>query len=239
MQVKAVLFDLFDTLLLLKENEAFYKPSLKRLHEFLSKNGVNIAFEDFEKVYFEIRDKLYSESRECLEEPHFNVRIIQTLQRFGYNFDVSNPIVTGATEAFSEEFMKYVSLDEESVEVLKKLHGKYKLGLISNLAIPECAWKLLEKFDLKKYFDVIVISGDINRRKPSPEIFKKALKSIGVKASNAIFVGDMIELDVVGPKKVGMKTVLIQRRPIEKNVNVKPDKVITCLNELLDSLEDC
>ena len=47
MQVKAVLFDLFDTLLLLERQEAYYLPSLRRLHEFLVKKGVNVSFEDF------------------------------------------------------------------------------------------------------------------------------------------------------------------------------------------------
>ena len=234
-----MLFDLFDTLLLLESQETYYPPSLRKLHEFLVENGVNVPFEDFSKVYFEVRDKFYSESRESLEEPHFNVRVSQTLHRFGYDFDVSDPVVVGATMAFAEEFMRYVSLDKDALDVLEKLHGKYKLGLISNFAIPECGWKLLDKFGLKRFFDVAVISGEINQRKPSPEIFQRALKALGVKASMAIFVGDMLDLDVMGPKKVGMKTVLINRRPVEENADAKPDKVITRLRELLAVLKDC
>lgn len=234
-----MLFDLFDTLLLLESQEAYYPPSLRKLYAFLVENGVNVPFEDFSKVYFEVRDKFYSESRESLEEPHFNVRVSQTLHRFGYDFDVSDPVVVGATMAFADEFMRYVSLDKDALDVLEKLYGKYKLGLISNFAIPECGWKLLDKFGLKRFFDVAMISGEINQRKPSPEIFQRALKALGVKASMAIFVGDMLDLDVMGPKKVGMKTVLINRRPVEENANAKPDKVITRLSELLAVLEDC
>jgi len=239
MQVEAVLFDLFDTLLLLEKPEAYYPPSLRRLYDFLVKNGINVSFEDFNRVYFEVRDKFYSESRESLEEPHFNLRVSQTLQRLGYNFDVSDSVIVGATMAFADQFMRYVSLDTDALDVLQKLHGKYKLGLVSNFAIPECGWKLLEKFDLKRFFDVVIISGEINRRKPSAEIFERALKTLGVKASRAVFVGDMLDLDVMGPKKVGMKTVLIKRRCMEENANVKPDKVITRLSDLLVVLENC
>ena len=234
-----MLFDLFDTLLLLESQEAYYLPSLRKLSGFLVENGVNVPFEDFGKVYFEVRDKFYSESRESLEEPHFNVRVSQTLHRFGYDFDVSDPVVVGATMAFADEFMRYVSLDKDALDVLEKLHGKYKLGLISNFAIPECGWKLLDKFGLKRFFDVAMISGEINQRKPSPGIFQRALKALGVKASMAVFVGDMLDLDVMGPKKVGMKTVLVNRRPVEENADAKPDKVITRLRELLAVLEDC
>jgi len=123
-RVKAVLFDLFDTLLLLESDEVYYAPSLRRLCDFLIKNGVNVPFEDFRRVYFEVREKVYSESRKSLEEPHFNVRVSQTLQRLGYSFDVSDPVVVGATMAFADEFMRYVSLDTDALDVLQKLHGK-------------------------------------------------------------------------------------------------------------------
>jgi HAD superfamily hydrolase (TIGR01549 family) len=239
MEVEAVLFDLFDTLLLLESQEVYYEPSLRKLHEFLVKNGVNVSFEDFSRVYFEVRDEFYSESRKSLEEPHFNVRVSQTLNRFDYDFDDSDSVVVGATMAFADEFMRYVSLDEDALDVLEKLHGKYKLGLISNFAIPECGWKLLDKFRLKRFFDVIVISGEVNQRKPSSEIFHRALETLGVKASKAVFVGDMLDLDVIGPKKVGMKTVFIERRPIKHDVDVNPDYVIKGLNELLAVLADC
>lgn len=238
MRVEAVLFDMFDTLLLLESDDAFYPPSLRRLHEFLVKNGVNVPFEGFRGVYFEVREKLYSETQKTLEEPHFNVRVSQTLQRLGYKFDVSDHVVVGATEAFADEFVHYVSLDTDALHVLQKLHGKYKLGLISNFAIPECGWKLLEKFGLKGFFDVVIISGEVNKRKPSPEIFRNALKVLDVEASRAVFVGDMLDLDVMGPKSVGMKTVFIKRRPAIGNADVMPDRVITRLRGLLDVLED-
>ena len=234
-----MLFDLFDTLLLLESQDAYYEPSLRKLYEFLVKNGVNVPFEDFSRVYFEVRDEFYSESRKSLEEPHFNVRVSQTLNRFDYDFDVSNQVVVGATMAFADEFMHYVSLDTDALGVLEKLQGKYKLGLVSNFAIPECGWKLLDKFGLKRFFDVVVISGEVNQRKPSSEIFQRALKALGVKASRAVFVGDMLDLDVMGPKKVGMKTVFIKRRPLKHDVDVKPDYVIKGLNELLAVLADC
>jgi HAD superfamily hydrolase (TIGR01509 family) len=239
MRVEAVLFDLFDTLLLLEKGAAYYEPSLRRLHEFLVKNNVSVSFEDFRRVYFEVRDRIYGEIEKSLEEPHFNVRVSRVLQRLGYNLDVSNPIVVGGTSVFADEFMRYVRLDEDALDVLLKLRGKYKLGLISNFAIPECLWRLLDKFGLRKFFDVILVSAEINKRKPSPEIFERALKDLGVDASKAVFVGDMPGLDVKGAKNVGIRAILIERRPIEGSVDVKPDTVIRSLRELLAILEDC
>jgi HAD superfamily hydrolase (TIGR01549 family) len=239
MPVEAVLFDLFDTLLLLESDEVYYEPCLRKMHTFLAKNGVDVPFDIFNHTYFAVRDKFYSESRESLEEPHFNVRVSQTLRKLGYNFDVFDPVVVGATTAFAEEFTRYVRLDNDAIGVLQKLRGRYKLGLVSNFGIPECGKELLEKFGLKEYLDVVVISGEVNRRKPSPEIFEKALRALRVPASKAVFVGDMIELDVKGPKSVGIRAILIERRPMEKDVSVRPDEVIKNLAELPAILESC
>ncbi|MGC9094934.1 MAG: HAD family hydrolase [Candidatus Bathyarchaeia archaeon] len=251
MRVNAVLFDLFDTLLLVNGGDAFYEPALQKLHNFLVENGVKVTFEEFKRLYFDVRDSLYLETAETLDEPHFNVRLLRTLKRLGYNFEVSNPIIIGGTKTFGEEFMRHVSLDEDAVDVLQKLYGKYKLGIVSNLSIPECAWQLLEKFDLKKYFDVIVLSGDVNRRKPSPEIFQKALKALNIKASETIFIGDTLSIDIKGAKNIGINAILIKRKTSltdspksliwspKEETQIKPDKIITSLKELLALLEDC
>jgi len=239
MNVEAVLFDLFDTLLLLESDEVYYQPCLSKMHQFLTKNGVSVSFDDFNRVYFDVRDRFYSESRESLEEPHFNVRVSQTLQSLGYDFDASNPIVVGATMAFADEFMRYVSLDKDAIDVLRKLHERYKIGLVSNFGIPECGRKLLKIYALEKFFDFIVISGEVNQRKPSPKIFERALKALDVNASRAVFVGDMLDLDIMGPKTVGMKTILIERKPMNKDVSTKPDRVIKNLSELITVLDNC
>jgi putative hydrolase of the HAD superfamily len=238
MRVKAVLFDLFDTLLMIGSDEVYYEPSLRKMHALLKKKSVKASFEDFSRGYFEVRDGIYSETRKTLDEPHFNVRIMQTLQKLGYDFDVSDPVVVGATMAFADEFMRYVSVDSDAVNVLQALKEKYKLGLVSNFGIPECGRKLLDNFGLRKFFDIVIISAEVNQRKPNPEIFKKALRDLNVNASDAVFVGDMPELDVKGPKTVGIKTILIERKPTDAEVSIKPDRVIRSLTELLAILED-
>ncbi|MEM1589655.1 MAG: HAD family hydrolase [Candidatus Bathyarchaeia archaeon] len=245
MKVQAVLFDLFDTLLLIEGGNACYTPCLRKLHSFLVENGVNVPFEDFMRVYFEVRDHLYMETSRNLEEPHFRVRVWQTLKRLGYNCDPVDPIVNGATDAFAEEFSNYIKVDKEAATALEKLYGKYKLGIVSNFALPECARRLLEKFQLKDFFDAIVISAEINKRKPSPEIFQKALTTIGTEPSKAVFVGDTPDVDIEGAKKVGMKTILVVRKtsavdwPTQPTRKAEPDKIIKSLKELPKIVEDC
>jgi HAD superfamily hydrolase (TIGR01662 family) len=239
MQVRAILFDMFDTLMLIERDHAFYSPSLKRAYDFLAENGVDVAFDVFEKAYIESRDALYVEADAKLEEPHFNVRIANALKKIGYNYNVSSGVVAGATNAFCESFMNYVRIDENTKNVLEKLHGRYKLGIVSNFAIPECVVKLLEKEGLERFFDVVIVSGAVNKRKPSPEIFKKALEEMGVNAKETVFVGDTIDADIEGPKNVGMKTIFIERRIQKTAETACPTQIIKTLADLLPALEKC
>jgi len=239
MLIKAVLFDMFDTLMLIEHEHAFYHPSLRRAHEFLVQNGVDVSFEAFKDAYVRARDALYAEADARMGEPHFNLRVANALRSLGFDFGVSSGVVCGATFAFCEEFMRYVRVDENAEVVLRELHGKYKLGIVSNFAIPECVFRLLERHGLDVFFDAVVVSGAVNKRKPNPEIFMKALEKLGVKAEEAVFVGDTVDADVQGAKSVGMKTVFIERRRQEEVEEACPDQTIKSLSELAVALERC
>ncbi len=238
MPIKAVLFDMFDTLMLIEKNHAFYSVSMKRTHSFLVKNGVNVEFRVFRDAYIKARDDLYVKADAKLEEPHFNCRIANALESLGY-IDIESKIVAGATNEFCGGFMEYVRIDDHAKNVLEKLHGKYKLGIVSNFAIPECVEKLLEEHGLDKFFDMVLVSGSVNKRKPSPEIFQKALKKLGVSAENTVFVGDTVDADVVGAKAAGMKSIFIERRVQEEAKLACPNQTIKTLSELLDAIKKC
>jgi HAD superfamily hydrolase (TIGR01662 family) len=239
MPIQAVLFDMFDTLMIIEKNHAFYSPSLKSAHQVLVNNGVDVKYAAFRDAYTKARDELYVKADMRLEEPHFNMRIANALEHLGYSFDANNKVVAEATNAFCEGFMEYVRIDENAKSALEKLRGRYTLGIVSNFAIPECVDKLLVKHGLDKLFDVVVVSAAVNKRKPSPEIFQKALDKIGVTAENAVFVGDTADADIMGAKAAGMKTIFIERRLQKEAEQACPDRIIKSLNELTEAIESC
>jgi len=239
MPIQAVLFDMFDTLMLIEKNHEFYTPSMKSAHQVLVDKGVKVNFPVFRNAYIKARNALYMEADARLEEPHFNMRIAKALESLGYCYDANSQVVAGATNAFCEGFMKYVRIDDHAESTLKKLHRKYKLGIVSNFAIPECVDTLLEKHGLDKLFDSVVVSGAVNKRKPSPEIFQKALEEIGVSAENAVFVGDTVDADVIGAKAAGMKVIFIERRVQKDAEQACPNQTIKSLSELLEAINNC
>lgn len=237
--IEAALFDLFDTLLLIERgDEDITEKCMKNVYAFLSRNGIDVSYETFRKSYSEARKQIYERTGAELEEPHFTIRVSKALRNLGYNYDEKSRLAKGAADAYIEELSRYVHPDENAIPVLKKLreHG-YKIGVVSNFSIPEGARWLIAKHGLEKLLDTIIISGEINRRKPSPEIFFKALSNLRVDATRAVFIGDTPDTDIEGAKKVGMKTILIKRGDTNlENTKSKPDFTIRNLKEILEIL---
>jgi HAD superfamily hydrolase (TIGR01549 family) len=232
MAIKAVLFDLFDTLLIIKKNHDFYSPSLTRMYKFLNQNGIDVSLEKFQEAHAKARDQLYAKADLNLEEPHFKVRLALTLKLLGYNCDASSPLLAAACAEWCQEFLKFVDPDKDAEPLLRSLCDRYKLGIVSNYAIPECADTLLAKYGLTNLFGTVIVSGAVNKRKPSPKIFKRALNELGVSAGEAVFVGDTLDADVEGGKSAGMKAIYIKRRDERPVETVVPDFTVTSLAEI-------
>jgi putative hydrolase of the HAD superfamily len=237
MCIKAVFLDFGDTLVSFDQFD--YDACLEELHRSLLRNGVTLPYEDFKKSYFEVRDRIYRETEDSLEELSFCFRVSETLKQFGYSLDPEDHLITGAVEAFMRLLIESVTMDVRVPSVLQELQRKYKLGLVSNFPHPPTIIQLLKRFTLSKFFDAIVVSGDAGWRKPSPKIFVRALDALRVAPPEAVFVGDALYHDIQGAKKMGMKTVLVKKRSAEEGVNKgTPDKIIHRIDELPQALSD-
>lgn len=62
---------------------------------------------------------------------------------------------------------------------------------------------------LRDYFDVVIDSSIAGVEKPDPRIFIAALESLGIAASDALYVGDVHEVDVVGAHAAGLAAALV------------------------------
>lgn len=87
---------------------------------------------------------------------------------------------------------------------------------------------------LEPYLEFVVSSKEVGATKPDPAIFLAALERAKVNASEAIYVGDQYETDVVGPRRVGIRPILIDRYDLLPEVSDCPR--IHTLSELLEHL---
>ena len=129
----------------------------------------------------------------------------------------------------------YEELYPDTMECLRILKKKYKLGIIAN-QIPG-AEKRLEEMGIRRYFDVIVSSAEEGFAKPDPRIFNIALIRAGCTPEQAVMIGDRIDNDIVPAKQMGMKTVWI-RQGVGRYWNIQGDSEtpgyeVNSLSELL------
>lgn len=67
-------------------------------------------------------------------------------------------------------------------------------------------WMRIVGLGLQHYFDDVVTFDDTGQRKPGPKPFLKALEVLQVKPGEVLMIGDWADRDIVGAKKVGMRT---------------------------------
>jgi 4-nitrophenyl phosphatase len=76
--------------------------------------------------------------------------------------------------------------------------------------------------------------------KPSPRMFRLALRLTNEKPRNAVMVGDQIETDMLGAQRAGVHTILtltgVETRETVVCSNAKPDMVIENVDTLLELL---
>ena len=112
-------------------------------------------------------------------------------------------------------------LFDDVLLVLKTLkERKLILGLLTNLdkdMNPIC-----RELGLEPYLDLVVTSREVGVDKPEPPLILAVLQWVGVRASEAVHVGDQQKLDVIGARGAGIVPILIDRYDLYSEVSGCP-----------------
>jgi len=90
--------------------------------------------------------------------------------------------------------------------LLRQLHGRYRLAVLSNTADPYLDRLLTEELGLHGLFDVIVSSAAEGMAKPEEAIYRLALERLGVRPEETLFIDDM-ERNTQAAAALGMQTI--------------------------------
>ncbi len=96
----------------------------------------------------------------------------------------------------------------------------YTLGLITNSDKPVShLLKCLTKYNIRQYFNGAIVTASMNKMKEKPDtiMFKKALNMDGVLPANALMVGNKCDVDIIGAKRAGLHTALLDRMHSSKS----------------------
>jgi HAD superfamily hydrolase (TIGR01549 family) len=125
-------------------------------------------------------------------------------------------------------------LRQDANNTLESLKNKQlKIGLVTNDGVKATS-HALSKFNLSRFFDVVVTRDDVQRLKPRPDGIINALNLIGVPRSDAIFIGDS-SIDIMAAKEAGIQAVAIAggAQPLERLKEFSPHYSVRSLSDLL------
>jgi putative hydrolase of the HAD superfamily len=93
------------------------------------------------------------------------------------------------------------AVNEGVLEMIRKLHGHYRLAVLSNNPPGLSLW--LADWGMLHLFDVVFCSGDEGFVKPDPEAFEIILRRLGARPEEAVFIDDTIE-NVQAARSLGL-----------------------------------
>jgi putative hydrolase of the HAD superfamily len=177
-KIKAVIFDLDDTLLDRYKTFDLYCDYL--IDTFFPKNifdkeSIKSIIKNFDKNGYEDRNIFYK-------------KIVET-------WNLKN-IINELEKSWFEEFDKFSTPEYKLIEILDYLNKEYKLAIITN-GSSIMQNKKIDALGIRKYFSEIIISNDVGIKKPNKEIFLLGCNRLNIIPSEVVYVGDNFDIRLV------------------------------------------
>jgi len=200
-------------------------------------SGLKIPFNDsFHKIYYDINREIWARfERKEIEQKNLSV------QRFGMFFDAIN--VQSNPQKASKLYLEYLSqghqLLDGAEQLIKELHGKYKLLLITN-GLKSVQRPRFSESSITPYFKEIIISEEVGSAKPHTEIFDITFDKIGnPEKESVLIIGDNLGSDILGGQNYGIDTCWYNPKNYESQDGINPTfeiKNFTNLTSILNKL---
>jgi putative hydrolase of the HAD superfamily len=198
--INAVIFDLDDTLLDRSKTFSLY---CKYLIDNIFKNKISSNEEENIILMLRDMDRNGYENRTV-----FYNKIINT-----WNLEYT---AEELEKTWFEQFDKYSVPEDKLIETLEYLYDKYKLAIITN-GSSYMQNKKIDKLGIRKYFKEIIISNDVGIKKPEKAIFVLCCNRLNVDPSEALYIGDNYEIDIIGAIEAGLNAIWINKFNLKNN----------------------
>ena len=204
---KALIFDFIGTLTNVKDYSM--EVSKRKLCKAIIAGGFNAEETSFLEAYSRAHEKYRVIRYQELVEVTNAVWISEALNNLGLRTSPDDVRIKTALNIFFEDYVKSFELRPCAWELLKRASTDFKLGLISNFTYAPVIYVALRRLAINKFLNAVLVSADVGWRKPNKRIFEEALKRLGVKPEETVYVGDSPLEDIQGAKVLGMKTVFV------------------------------
>ena len=228
--LKHVFFDLDNTLWNHRENSIITLKEMFGEHKI--EEEFNIDFEEWHNVFYDINELLWADLRDAkitkedlkkrrFKEPFAHFKIDQ--EEFFSIFD--NQYLARMTDK--------TIVVEGAEELLKYLHPKYSLHIITN-GFVEVSEHKVNNSTLNGFFETLTCADEIGVRKPDPKLFDLALEKANAKKEESIFIGDDWIADIVGANRYGMQSIYFDS--LKEGQTMENVPVVTSLLDIREIL---
>lgn len=233
--VEAVFFDWFNTLADFKPSrQEIYQQTFRKFAVTLSMNEVIRGILKADRYYFEENARSRVHNRSLQEQMAVYLCYPRAiLDEAGV--ERSPELIWKVLNIVFDKFKKgstFVLFDDVLPILTTLKQRKLILGLLTNAS--KDAISRYSYLGLEPHLDLVVTPEEVGANKPEPAIFQAALDRAGVKAAEAVHVGDQYDLDIVGARRVGINPILIDRFDLYPEVTECPR--IKGLSELMEYL---
>ncbi len=115
------------------------------------------------------------------------------------------------------EFIRFMTIEPDLVEFLGLITPACKTAISTNRTTTMAT--LLDLFELRQYFGLVVTAMDVQNAKPHPEALHKILAHFGLSAEEAIFIGDS-RVDLEHARAAGMRMIAFKSPELEADYHV-------------------
>ena len=218
--IKAVIFDLDNTLLdFMNMKSQAVISGINGMIEAGFQIDKNYAYKSIFKIY---------ESKGWEYQEVFDDFILSEIGKLDYKILASG--IVAYRKAKEASLILYPNVNSTLI-TLSKLG--LKLGVVSDAPSRE-AWMRICSVNLHHIFDAVVTFHDTGMHKPSPEPFRKISSLLEVRPEESMMIGDWPERDVIGAKKLGMKTAFAKYGDVFSTKVSGADYDIMNINEVID-----
>jgi len=222
--IKGIIFDLDNTLV---DFTRFKENSIRSAIESMIDAGLKIDLETAYKKIFQIYEEKGWEYQRVFDD--FLVEII------GYiDYKILASGIVAYRRAKDGSLVLYPNVTRTLLNLVKK---GIKLAVVSDAPALQ-VWTRLVQMNLHHIFDVVIAFDDTGKRKPDPEPFLKALEKLNLKPDEVIMVGDWAERDIVGAKKIGIKTVFAKYGNTFGTIDSGADWEINDIEEIIKIVDE-
>ena len=152
------------------------------------------------------------------------------LERLG---QPSELVARAVADDFAARRMRSATLFDDALPCLMAFRrAGIALGMVTN-GDARMQREKLARYDLARWFDAIVIEGELGVGKPDAAVYRHVLGLLGISPAAATMIGDDLEWDVVGAEQAGLAGVWLDRAGRGLPADAPRARVIRTLAELV------